>query len=82
MAPCLHCQRASLRLLPHSSAGAHVHYYRCEECGHVFHVPHDAPNGPRTDVTAPAGALSVATLRRIPDARPGDAHNESVGLAG
>lgn len=54
MAPCLHCQRPALRLLKHASAGAHVQYYRCEECWHVFHVPNAEPDGPRTDVTRPS----------------------------
>ena len=34
-----------------TSSVAHVDYYRCDECGHVWTVAKNAPDGQMRDVT-------------------------------
>ena len=51
--PCSECQHPS-RFLTASSAGAFVDYYRCDDCGHVFHVPKDHPEAVPVAVTSSA----------------------------
>ena len=34
--PCPECQTRAVRWLEASSQEAHVNYYRCEQCGHVW----------------------------------------------
>lgn len=74
--PCPNCLYPAARYLEGPSADAHVRYYRCEPCGHVFVVPNENPDGPpRTiapgkkppngrplalPVSAPAGSRAVA----------------------
>jgi endogenous inhibitor of DNA gyrase (YacG/DUF329 family) len=51
--PCPECQHTAPRYLPASSDGSVMNYYRCPECGHVFMVPKDKPDGPPQHVTPP-----------------------------
>jgi predicted nucleic acid-binding Zn ribbon protein len=37
--------------LPGPSKDAHVDYYRCDDCGHVWNVPKDNPDDPLCHVT-------------------------------
>ena len=37
--PCPECRTLAARLLEAVSNDAHVNYYRCEKCGHVFTLP-------------------------------------------
>ena len=48
---CPECQRPAPRYLEGSSANASVDYYRCEACGHVFHIPKGQPDASPTSVT-------------------------------
>jgi hypothetical protein len=49
--PCPHCQKTAPRYLPASSDGAVVNYYRCDGCGHVFHVAKGKPEADPVPVT-------------------------------
>lgn len=51
--PCEKCLEPSPVRLQHASEGSYVTYYRCGRCWHVFHVPNEDLDGPRTDVTRP-----------------------------
>jgi len=51
--PCPHCQARTPRILESASQHAHVWYYRCSECGNVWNVPKDNPDGPPRPVTPP-----------------------------
>ena len=48
---CPQCQFAPPQWLPETSKDAVVNYYRCEACGHVWHVRKSHPDGPTTSVT-------------------------------
>ena len=37
--PCIECQSLAIRWLDALSKDAHVNYYRCERCGHVWTLP-------------------------------------------
>jgi uncharacterized Zn finger protein len=50
--PCPECGEKTPRVLD-MSATAHVNYYRCSACGHVWTTPKDDPDGPIKDVTIP-----------------------------
>ena len=47
--PCPVCER-SARWLDAASQDAHVDYYRCDGCGHVWNVPKGQPDAPRKTV--------------------------------
>ena len=49
--PCPACQFQTPRLREAASRDADVHYYRCEACGHVWHVSKYNPDGPMVAVT-------------------------------
>ena len=51
--PCPNCETTTPRLLYDTSKYASVWYYRCEDCGHVWHILKSDPDGPPTDVTFP-----------------------------
>jgi uncharacterized Zn finger protein len=51
--PCPECKRPLGSLLPHVSQTAHVVYFRCESCGHVWNVPKWGNPGEPQDVTIP-----------------------------
>jgi len=51
--PCPQCQTQTARVLDAASALAHVWYYRCDACGHVWNVPKTNPDGPIVHVTVP-----------------------------
>jgi len=51
--PCPNCQTETPRLLYDTSQFASVWYYRCDKCGHVWHVLKSDPDGPTSDVTLP-----------------------------
>ena len=53
--PCPYCRNPAPRLLAHSSADAHVWYFRCEPCGHVFAVRRDNPEAPAWTVVPGRG---------------------------
>jgi hypothetical protein len=40
-------------LLESASEHAHVWYYRCDKCGHVWNVPKNDPTAPPRPVTEP-----------------------------
>jgi hypothetical protein len=48
---CPHCRSSQVRWLPETSQLAVVNYYRCDECGHVWCVSKEQPDGPPIDVT-------------------------------
>ena len=50
---CPQCHFAPPQWLSETSKEAVVDYYRCEACGHVWHVPKSHPDGPITSVTVP-----------------------------
>jgi uncharacterized Zn finger protein len=54
--PCPQCQQPAPRYLPASSEGSSVNYYRCDACGHVWHIPKDKPN-------AEARAVTIETVQ-------------------
>ncbi|MEP7305976.1 MAG: hypothetical protein ABJA98_10705 [Acidobacteriota bacterium] len=37
--PCAECRSLAIRWLDSRSQDAHVNYYRCERCGHVWTLP-------------------------------------------
>ena len=49
--PCPKCPQATPKHLEASSKDAEVNYYRCSECGHVWHVPKDSPTATPHAVT-------------------------------
>lgn len=49
--PCPECDQPAPRHLPASSEHASVNYYRCDPCGHVWHVPKDKPHAEQKAVT-------------------------------
>lgn len=49
--PCPACGHPAPRFIPSVSQDAHVNYYRCDGCAHVFTVRKDQPDGPHGDVT-------------------------------
>lgn len=49
--PCPDCAYSTPRHLVEASKGCVVNYYRCDDCGHVFALRRDHPNGPPIDVT-------------------------------
>jgi hypothetical protein len=57
---CPHCCHPTPRLLGDSSAGTHVWYFRCEQCGHVFSVPRDNPEAPPWTVVPGKGDPQTA----------------------
>ena len=48
--PCPKCHTPNVRRLDSVNHDAHVDYYRCEACGHVWHTPKAKPDGPISDV--------------------------------
>jgi hypothetical protein len=59
--PCPNCLYPAARYLEGPSADAHVRYYRCEPCGHVFVVPNENPDGP---------PRTIAPGKKPPNGRP------------
>jgi len=51
--PCPQCRNPTARLLESASEHAHVWYYRCEKCGHVWNVPKNDPDATPRPVTPP-----------------------------
>jgi uncharacterized Zn finger protein len=49
--PCPNCSQGRARPLHGISHDAYVFYFRCQRCGHVWHVPKDHPDAEPTDVT-------------------------------
>jgi uncharacterized Zn finger protein len=49
--PCPECQHQTPRLLEALSHVALVNYFRCEACGHVWHIQKSDPDGPMVAVT-------------------------------
>ena len=56
--PCPHCRNPAAQLLDHSSAHAHVWYFRCSACGHVFAVHRNNPSGTPWTVARGSGPES------------------------
>ena len=48
---CPDCETSGSFHLDAVSREAHVEYYRCKVCGHVWHVPKQGMTGTQTDVT-------------------------------
>lgn len=51
--PCPECNRPDGRPAEFVNHYAHVIYFRCAECGHVWHIPKPGTPGVVTDVTPP-----------------------------
>ena len=49
--PCPECKRPHGQPAEFVNHYAHVMYFRCAECGHVWHVPKPGMAGQATDVT-------------------------------
>ena len=49
--PCPECDKLTIRWLEASSRDAHVNYYRCDGCGHVWTLPKSQPDAAPTAVT-------------------------------
>jgi len=49
--PCLACQSLAVRWLETVSGEAHVNYYRCERCGHVWTLPKGQGDAAPTAIT-------------------------------
>jgi uncharacterized Zn finger protein len=49
--PCPICRHEAPRMLDAPSKVATVTYYRCNPCGHVWHIPKNDPDGPIVVVT-------------------------------
>ena len=48
---CPQCHATDARLLAFNSALAHVNYFRCPKCGHVWNEPKPGDTGSIRDVT-------------------------------
>jgi Zn ribbon nucleic-acid-binding protein len=51
--PCPNCKRVDGAHLPEASKYAHVEYFRCNTCGHVWQVPKPGTGGEARNVTQP-----------------------------
>ena len=51
--PCPHCDTNTARLLDQTSKVANVSYYRCNKCGHLWHVLKTDPDGAISHVRLP-----------------------------
>lgn len=56
--PCPECRHPAPRFLAAPSQSADVSYYRCDDCGHVWHVPNTHPDAAPYPVT-PARAVTA-----------------------
>ncbi len=49
--PCPECRTLTARLLDNISNDAHVNYYRCQACGHVWTLPKGEMDAVPTAIT-------------------------------
>lgn len=68
--PCPECQFQTPRLLAALSSQALVHYFRCEACGHVWHIQKSDQGGEMVAVTVGPPRVLVKDgrlFRRYPE---------------